>query len=61
MRRATAVRHLVEMAEVASEDLRLRETTFGWPLVSLWVTGELLGGADDLEVASVGRRPRSAR
>lgn len=53
MRRATAVRHLVEMAEVASEDLRLREATFGWPLVSLWVTGELLGGADDLEVGSV--------
>ncbi len=42
LKRATAVRHLVEIAEIASEDLRLRKTTFGWPLVSLWVTGELL-------------------
>lgn len=53
MRRATAVRHLVEMADIATDDVRLRETTFGWPLVSLWATGELLGGADALEVGSV--------
>ena len=32
MKRSTAIGHLVEMAEVASERLRLGSTASGWPL-----------------------------
>ena len=53
MKRSTAIRHLEEMAGVASERLRLRETDIGWPLEELWVTGDLLGLADTLEAGSV--------
>jgi len=53
MKRSTAIGHLVEMAEVSSERLRLRETRMGWPLEELWVTGELLGPAESLEVGTV--------
>jgi hypothetical protein len=30
------------MAEVATDQLRLRSSEIGWPLEELWVTGELL-------------------
>lgn len=50
---ATAVRHLVEMADVASENLRLRDTAIGWPLEELWVAGELLEGPESLEAGSI--------
>jgi hypothetical protein len=53
VKRSTAIRHLVEMAEEASDSLRFRETNFGWPLEELWVTGELLGLADTVEVGTV--------
>lgn len=53
MKRSTAIRHLEEMAETASERLRLRETDFGWPLEELWVDGDLLGLTDTLESGSV--------
>ena len=53
MKRATAVGHLDEMAEVASERLRLRDSDVGWPLEELWVTGALLSLADTLEAGSV--------
>jgi hypothetical protein len=53
MKRSTAIRHLAEMGEVASEHLRFRETDIGWPLEELWVTGELLGPADTLEFGAV--------
>jgi len=53
VKRSTAVRHLVEMAEVASERLALRHADFGWPLEELWVTGDLLGVADTVEAGSV--------
>ena len=53
MKRATAIGHVVEMAEVASERLKLRETVLGWPLEELWLTGDLLGFADELEVGAV--------
>lgn len=42
MKRSTVIGHLVEVAEVSSDRLRLRDTTIGWPLEELWVTGELL-------------------
>jgi hypothetical protein len=32
VKRSTAIRHLVEMAEVATDRLRLRPTEIGWPL-----------------------------
>jgi hypothetical protein len=53
MKRGTAVGHLVEMGEVATEALRLRGTEIGWPLEEMWVGGELLVSADALEVGSV--------
>jgi hypothetical protein len=53
VKRSTAIRHLVEMAEVASQELRLRETEIGWPLEELWVSGDLLGDADSLDTSSV--------
>ncbi|MDY7099929.1 MAG: hypothetical protein S0880_01960 [Actinomycetota bacterium] len=51
MKRTTAVRHLVELSEVASEQARLGADD--WPLASMWATGELLGPASELEVGEV--------
>jgi hypothetical protein len=53
VKRSTAIGHLVEMAEVASERLTLRGTNIGWPLEELWVTGDLLGLADSMDAGSV--------
>jgi hypothetical protein len=53
VKRSTTIRHLVEMAEVATERIRLRETDIGWPLEEMWVTGELLSFADTLEAGAV--------
>lgn len=53
MKRSSAVRHLTELAEAASEGLRFRDGPTGWPLVSIWVTGELLSSADTVEDAAV--------
>ena len=53
MKRSTAIGHLVEMAEVATERMRLRRTDIGWPLEELWASGELLGLADTVEAGSV--------
>jgi hypothetical protein len=53
VKRANAIRHLVEMADVASDHLSLRDTDIGWPLEELWVTGELLGSADSIDKGEV--------
>lgn len=53
VKRSTALRHLVELAEAASERLRFRSTELGWPLEELWVTGTLLDPVDELEHGSV--------
>ncbi len=53
VKRSTAIGHLVEMAEVATEHLRLRDTDIGWPLEHMWVTGDLLGLADTLDAGAV--------
>jgi hypothetical protein len=53
VKRSTAIGHLVEMAEVAAERLRLRDSDIGWPLEEMWVTGDLLGLADTFEAGSV--------
>ncbi len=50
---STAVRHLVEMADVATDRLRLRDSELGWPLEELWVGGDLLEHGSDLEAGSV--------
>ena len=47
------MRHLDEMADASTENLRLRDTGVGWPLQELWVTGELLEGPESLEWGSV--------
>lgn len=53
VKRSTAIGHLVEMAEVATERLRLRDTDIGWPLEELWVTGDLVSLADAMDAGSV--------
>ena len=55
MKRSTAVRHLEEMGETASEMLRFRNGAggLGWPLTEMWVTGALLDDASELEWGSV--------
>lgn len=49
MKRESAVRHLVEMAAQASDDMRRSGELFDWPLVSMWAAGDLLGDAKSLE------------
>ena len=53
VKRSTALRHLVELAEAASERLRFRSTELGWPLEELWVAGALLDSIDELDHGSV--------
>jgi hypothetical protein len=43
VKRSTAIGHLVEMAAVATDRLRLRDPDIGWPLEEMWVTGDLIG------------------
>jgi hypothetical protein len=53
MKRSTAVGHLVEMAEVAQEQLRLRGADVGWPLEELWAAGPFLEGGASFEHGAV--------
>lgn len=53
MKFSTAVGHLSAVAEAATEGLSLRDSSFGWPLEELWVTGELLDFPSALEWGSV--------
>jgi len=54
MKRSTAVKHLEEMAEVASDmHRRLHDSTIPWPLEELWVAGDLLGFADEFDTGAV--------
>jgi hypothetical protein len=53
MKRSSGVRHLAEMAETAGECLKFRDGPTGWPLRSMWATGELLSDAESIESASV--------
>jgi hypothetical protein len=53
VKRSTAIGHLVEMAEVATDGLRLRSSEIGWPLEEMWVSGDLLGPDETLETGSV--------
>lgn len=53
MKYATAVRHLVTVGEAATDDLRLRDTSIGYPLEELWVGGDILEGLQELDVACV--------
>jgi hypothetical protein len=53
VRFATAMRHLDEMADVSTENLKLRDSGIGWPLQELWVAGELLEGPEVLEWGAV--------
>jgi hypothetical protein len=53
VKRGTAIRHLVEMAEVATEQLRLSRTPIGWPLTEMWVAGALLESSDEIDHGTV--------
>jgi hypothetical protein len=53
VKRSTVTRHLVELADVASDGLRFVRTEVGWPLAELWVTGALLDPVDEIEHGSV--------
>ncbi len=41
------------MAATATEMMRLRKSEIGWPLEELWIAGELLTGAQDIEAGVV--------
>lgn len=53
MKRSTAVRHLVEVAEDASDCLRFRDTSIGWPLEELWAAGALVEPGESGEGGAV--------
>lgn len=53
VKRSTAVRHLVEMAAVATDRLPLRQTEIGWPLDEMWVGGALLEPADEIDHGTI--------
>ncbi|MBI2705810.1 MAG: hypothetical protein HYX32_11050 [Actinobacteria bacterium] len=54
MKRATAIRHLVEMSETASDiTTRLRNSDIEWPLEEIWVAGDLLDGAAEMDAGAV--------
>jgi hypothetical protein len=53
VKRGTAIRHLVELAEVATGLLRLNRTAIGWPLTGMWVAGALLESADEIDHGTV--------
>jgi hypothetical protein len=53
VKRSTAIRHLIEIAENASDHLRLRSTQIGWPLEELWVAGALLDDDEQFDHGSV--------
>ena len=53
VKRSTAIRHLVEMAEVATEHANLAQPLVDWPLVEMWVGGQLLERADEVDHATV--------
>lgn len=53
MKRSTAIRHLVEMADDATDLLRLRGGEIGWQLEEMWVAGALLEPVDELDHGSV--------
>jgi hypothetical protein len=53
VKRGTAIRHLVEMAGVATEQLRLGRTPIGWPLTEMWVAGALLGSSDEIDHGTI--------
>jgi hypothetical protein len=53
MRRSTAIRHLVEMADAASGLVAGGPGPFRVPLVEMWVAGELLEAAAELDQGDV--------
>ncbi len=55
VKRSTAIRHLVEMAEVATEYVNLlAQSPVDWPLVEMWVAGPLLNrAAEELDHGTV--------
>lgn len=53
VKRASVIRHLLELAEQADAGLRLRDTEIGWPLEELWIAGDLLDNVQHVEDASM--------
>ena len=53
MRRSTAIRQLVEVADAANELLAGRSDDFPMPLVEMWVAGELLDRDPELDHGDV--------
>lgn len=53
MRRSTAIKHLEEMGDAATELVERAGSLGVAPLTELWVTGELLTWADELDRGAV--------
>jgi hypothetical protein len=53
VKRQTALGHLVEIAAMATDQLRFRGSEIGWPVEQLWVAGDLLSTSSMIEVGTV--------
>jgi hypothetical protein len=53
VKRSTAIRHLVEMAEVATEHANLTRSPVDWPLTEMWVAGHLLERTEEVDHGTV--------
>ena len=53
VKRSTAIRHLVEMAEVATESANLGGSSVDWPLAEMWVAGHLLERTEEIDHGTV--------
>lgn len=53
VKRQTAVRHLAEIADAATDLLRLSGTEIGWPVEELWAGGDLLDDGLEIEDSAV--------
>jgi len=53
VKRSTAVRHLVEVAQEASARIELRGTSLGWPLEEMWAAGSFVESGTAAEGGAV--------
>ena len=53
VKRSTAIRHLVEMAEAATEHANLTPSPVDWPLSEMWVAGHLLERTEEVDHGTV--------
>jgi hypothetical protein len=53
VKRSTAIRHLVELAEVATGRVNPIRSSVDWPLTEMWVAGHLLDRVEEIDHGTV--------